>query len=219
MIVHCFFEQSGTFKNEFKKLGINAFDYDILDDFGETDFKTDLFEEIEKAYNEQESIFDKIGKDDLIFAFFPCTKFSAQILLTFWQKGPQHQNLPIIAKLERDMQLQDEITLFYKTITKMAIVTFKRGLKMIIENPYGQQHYLTTHWCLEPSIIDMDRRNRGDVLKKPTQFWFLNCEPKNNLILEPEEYKPTTNISGMTSKERSMISKDYTSRFIKEFIL
>lgn len=27
--VHCFFEQSGTFKNEFRKLGIEAEDYDI----------------------------------------------------------------------------------------------------------------------------------------------------------------------------------------------
>lgn len=47
---HCLFEQSGTFKNEFKKLGINAYDYDILNDFGETDFQIDLFSEIEKAY-------------------------------------------------------------------------------------------------------------------------------------------------------------------------
>ena len=30
---HCLFEQSGTFKNEFKKLGIDAYDYDILNDF------------------------------------------------------------------------------------------------------------------------------------------------------------------------------------------
>ena len=42
-IAHCLFEQSGTFKNEFKKLGFKAFDYDILNDFGETDFKIDLF--------------------------------------------------------------------------------------------------------------------------------------------------------------------------------
>lgn len=28
--VHCFFEQSGAFKNEFIKLGIPAEDYDIL---------------------------------------------------------------------------------------------------------------------------------------------------------------------------------------------
>ena len=45
------FEQSGTFKNEFIKLGIPAFDYDIQDNFGQTDFQTDLFVEIEKAYS------------------------------------------------------------------------------------------------------------------------------------------------------------------------
>jgi hypothetical protein len=28
------FEQSGTFKNEFKKLGIEAYDYDILNEYG-----------------------------------------------------------------------------------------------------------------------------------------------------------------------------------------
>ena len=46
MKVHCFFEQSGTFKNEFRKLGHEAYDYDILNDFGETDHVIDLFAEI-----------------------------------------------------------------------------------------------------------------------------------------------------------------------------
>lgn len=50
MTFHCFFEQSGTFKNEFKKLGYDAYDYDILNDFGETDYVIDLFKEIEDAY-------------------------------------------------------------------------------------------------------------------------------------------------------------------------
>lgn len=48
--VHCLFEQSGTFKNEFIKLGYKAFDYDIQDNFGETDYQIDLFAEIESAY-------------------------------------------------------------------------------------------------------------------------------------------------------------------------
>lgn len=48
--VHCFFEQSGTFKNEFIKLGIPAEDYDIQDNFCETDHTIDLFSEIENAY-------------------------------------------------------------------------------------------------------------------------------------------------------------------------
>lgn len=49
--VHCFFEQSGTFKNEFRKLGYEAYDYDIQNNFGETDYVIDLFAEIEKAYS------------------------------------------------------------------------------------------------------------------------------------------------------------------------
>ena len=49
-MAHCFFEQSGTFKNEFIKLGIPAADYDIQNNFGETDHVIDLFAEIENAY-------------------------------------------------------------------------------------------------------------------------------------------------------------------------
>lgn len=47
MVVHCLFEQSGTFKNEFNKLGYEAYDYDIQNEFGETDYVIDLFAEIE----------------------------------------------------------------------------------------------------------------------------------------------------------------------------
>ena len=46
MKAHCLFEQSGTFKNEFKKLGIEAYDYDIQNEFGQTDYIVDLFENI-----------------------------------------------------------------------------------------------------------------------------------------------------------------------------
>lgn len=50
MIFHCFFEQSGTFKNEAKKLGYESYDYDLLDDYGQTDYQIDLFNEIDVAY-------------------------------------------------------------------------------------------------------------------------------------------------------------------------
>lgn len=48
--VHCFFEQSGTFKNEFIKLGYEAEDYDIQNEFNETNNVADLFNEIGKCY-------------------------------------------------------------------------------------------------------------------------------------------------------------------------
>lgn len=58
--VHCFFEQSGTFKNEFIRLGIPAEDYDIQDHFGETNHVVDLFHEIEEAWENRPSLFDTI---------------------------------------------------------------------------------------------------------------------------------------------------------------
>jgi len=53
--VYCFFEQSGTFKNEFKKLGYEAEDFDIQNEFGETDNVIDLFNEIETEYDNLQS--------------------------------------------------------------------------------------------------------------------------------------------------------------------
>ena len=47
--VYCFFEQSGTFKHEFQKLGYEAEDYDIQNEYNETDHVCDLFAEIETA--------------------------------------------------------------------------------------------------------------------------------------------------------------------------
>lgn len=71
--VHCFFEQSGTFKNEFKKLGYEAVDVDIQDNFGQTDLQIDLFAEIENAYDGKPSLFDEIrggGFDNGVFSVY-----------------------------------------------------------------------------------------------------------------------------------------------------
>ena len=64
--VHCFFEQSGTFKNEFIKLGIPAEDYDIQNNFGETDHVIDLFNEIDKEYDNLTRQ-DKTRQDNIRF--------------------------------------------------------------------------------------------------------------------------------------------------------
>ena len=68
--VHCFFEQSGTFKNEFKKLGIPAFDYDLQNHFGETDHQIDLFAQIESAYEGKPSVFDTIRGGKIMTLFW-----------------------------------------------------------------------------------------------------------------------------------------------------
>ena len=219
MRAHCLFEQSGTFKNEFKKLGFEAFDYDILNDYGETDYQMDLFAEIEKAYGGGQSIFDDMTPDDLILAFFPCTRFEAQILLSFWGKQKQDKSMNDIEKLERDLRLHSELHENYCLITMLAIIVLKKGLRMVFENPAGEQHYLTRYWCLEPRVIDKDRRENGDAFKKPTQYWFIGFEPKNNLLFEPIEFVKTKTWSGLSAKERSEIHPQYANRFIKKYLI
>ncbi len=178
------------------------------------------------GYDGKSSIFDKISKDDLILAFFPCTRFEAKIPLLFRGQAPQQKNWNTQKKLEYDITLQEELNNLYILLCKMVIVVMRKGLKMVIENPYTQPHYLTTYWCLKPTIIDKDRTQNGDYYKKPTQYWFINFRPKCNLVFEPMEYveprtigkaKGTENTSRQT--ERSMIHPQYASRFIRQYLI
>lgn len=218
----CLFEQSGTFKNEFKKLGYEAFDYDIKDEFGETDYVCDLFVDIESAYNNKESIFDDIQETDTILAFFPCIRFENQIEMHFRGTCFSLNKWTDEQKLEYDLKLHRELSELYELVTKLAIVCLRRKIPLIIENPYSATHYLTKYWAIPSSIIDKDRTKRGDYFKKPTQYWFINCKPKQNLILEAyniDNKRVKDIVNTNPGIERSLISKEYASRFIREFIL
>ena len=226
MVAHCLFEQSGTFKNEFKKLGIEAYDYDILNEFGETDYQIDLFGEIEQAYSGGGSIFDKFDKDDVILAFFPCTRFEAKVPLWFRGENYGQKNWTLRQKLEKAKEMHSELHELYVMLCELVIVCIDKGLQMIIENPYTQPHYLTVYWCIRPSIIDKDRTKNGDYYKKPTQYWFINREPKYNILFEPLDYvekrviTKTKKGEGTSIKtERSMIHPQYANRFIRQYIL
>lgn len=238
MKVHCLFEQSGVFKNSFKKLGYEAYDYDLLNNFGETDYQIDLFDEIVKGYRGGESIFDDITSDDLIMAFFPCIRFENQIMLFFRGQAFQQKKWTLEQKMEYDMNLLDEVNTMYKYVNYMFIVCMRKGLRLVMENPFSEEHFLRRYWCYPSSIIDRDRRDNGDYFKKPTQYWFLNCEPKNNFLFEAAPYNAieSKNRTGdswsdrrkadyektgaKTIKEaRSMIHPDYANRFIRQYLI
>ena len=199
--IYCLFEQSGTFKNEFKKLGLEAFDYDIQDDFGETDYICDLFVDIEEAYENRESIFDDITQNDLIIAFFPCIRFEDQIQMHFRGTAIQMKNWTTEQKLENDLKLHRELSQMYGLVTKLAIICLRRKIPLIIENPYSTTHYLVKYWAIPATIIDKDRTIRGDFYKKPTQYYFINCEPKYNMILEPQIWNKTKTIKNTSKKK------------------
>lgn len=223
--VHCLFEQSGTFKSEFKKLGYPAYDYDIQNNYNETDNVIDLFAEIEKAYTGGGSIFDKITSDDLIIAFFPCIYFSTLSQISMYWGCCNYKKLTIKQKTDKILERANNRLYFYTKAIQMLAVAKMRGLRLIMENPYTEPQYLKNNFVTSPALIDYNRTLRGDAYKKPTAYWFINCEPTNGeSYTQPKQIKKiftskSAPKAGICSEERSMITADYARNFICDFIL
>lgn len=223
--VHCFFEQSGTFKREFIKMGIPAEDYDIQNNFGETDHTEDLFSEIEKAYEGGVSLLDTIKKEDLILAFFPCIYFCAASQMAFFWTYTNYRGKNMKEKTDLILERSSNREYFFKIAVKMLAVAEMRGLRLIMENPWSEQTFLKANFVAPPSLVDMDRTKRGDFYTKPTAYWFINCEHTYGRSYQrPKEHKTIMSSkgasrAGICSEERSLISSDYARNFICDFIL
>ena len=97
---------------------------------------------------------------------------------------------------------------------------------MIVENPATPPHYLTMYFPVKPKVIDKDRTENGDYFKKPTQYWFVNCEPEQNMFFEALEPVQARNIERQTGTadglnrtvNRSLIHPQYARRFIRTHI-
>lgn len=224
--VYLMFEQSGVFKNEFKKLGYEAYDLDIQNDFGETDFQLDLFKEIEKAYEGGVSIFDKITKDDFIMAFFPCIYFCApsQMLFSFTHKN--YVKLTMREKTDAILKRSHDREYYFGLIVKLISYCSQKGLRLVVENPWSEQTFLKANFVMPPTIVDMDRTRRGDIYKKPTAYFFVNCTPTHGCSYQkPKKLgaaivrSKSSKKAGLCSEERSMITSDYARNFIHDFIL
>ena len=223
--VHCFFEQSGTFKREFIKLGIPAEDYDIQNNFGETDHTDDLFKAIEDAYDDKPSLFDNITPDDLILAFFPCIYFCATSQMAFFWTCVNYRTKSMKEKTDLILQRSKDRECFFSLAVKMLAVAEMRGLRLVMENPWSEQIFLKANFVAPPTVVDMDRTKRGDYYTKPTAYWFINCKPTHGRSFQrPKEHKTImtskgASRAGLCSEERSMISPDYARNFICDFII
>ena len=226
--VHCFFEQSGTFKNEFIKLGIPTKDYDIQNNFGQTDHVVDLFAEIESAYKGGVSVFDSICCDDLIMAFFPSIEFSCVAQMWYNLNHRDYEKWPYKKRIDYMIEKNNSRARMFDLLNKMCGVCLDRGFRLIFENPWAINTYLkTTVFLQRPSVIDNDRTLRGDYMNKPTAYWYFNCEPTNGYSYQPTNKSELKHIlklrkgkeKGLCSEERSMISPDYARNFICDFIL
>ena len=154
-------------------------------------------------------------------AFFPCVRFENQMLLQYRGEASQMKNWSLECKLANNLIYHKELHENYCLITKLVIVCLRRNIKLIIENPYSTQHYLQRYWCIKPKVLDLDRREMGDWFEKPTQYWFINCEPLNQLLFDEAiaSYKTKTIGQVKDQVQRSMISPDYAKRFIRTYIV
>lgn len=218
--VHCLFEQSGTFKHAFEKLGFEAFDYDI-EISKVVKESTDIFKHIFVYFNHLgDSLFNKISKDDLVMAFFPCTYFSDQSQLLSRGDNYGQRKWDLSTKLEFSIYHMAERTEYYKKLCMLCHIALQKGFKLIIENPYGKVNFLKQFFPIKPAVIIKNRTEYGDYYKKPTQFFYINCEKPFHL--ENVSYNKNaihTSIEDVHGFSRSVISSQFADNFIKNFIL
>jgi len=219
MKIHLFFEQSGTFKNVFKEMGYKAYDYDIENRFNETDFQLDLFREIENAWANHHSVFDNIDENDLIFAFFPCTYFSAQNQLFEKGQSSAFKNWTKEKIREYWEERKKERKKYLEILKKLVDTVKQRKIKTVIENPYHQNYLLTLKEFASPAVIIKNRRIYGDFYKKPTMFYFYNfeCTFFSNTAIKLKHYK-TKIMYKVRGIERSVMTKEFAYNFVNKYI-
>lgn len=228
--VHCLFEQSGTFKNQFIAMGIQAEDYDIQNLFGLTDHVIDIFEQIEKAYYSIElgmgsnTIFASMTVNDLLLAFFPCTYFCNANTMIFQGNARQVRYRTPGDRLQYIMKRDKDRNMFWQRLMQLCYICEEKHLRLIIENPFSIDGYLWYNFPYRPAIIDYDRTLRGDYMVKPTQYFFIGCEPTGLQTIQRNKRKrylqQLPNVSNtIDGAQRSMISPDYARNFINDCIL
>lgn len=221
--IHCLFEQSGTFKRAFSEFGLRGIDYDIRNDYEQTDYVCDIFKEINQAWSGQRSMFDYFRPGyDLAMAFFPCIYFSEYNVNLFCGTAHNYRSMTRAACIDYIINRANERNEFYIMLIKLCTVFERRGLRLIVENPFGTNHYLYNNFPWAPAVVDFNRRARGDYFRKPTQYFFINCAPANGMTYQkPRNIRRIDEILNdhHTTKERSEIAPEYARNFIRDFVL
>lgn len=162
----------------------------------------------------------------MIIAFFPCIYFCQMSQYAQSLNCINYRSLTDIEAIEKILERQNKRHEYLQLLTKFVSVVLKRGLRLIFENPVTDS-FLNHYFLKPPTIKDNNRMLRGDYFKKPTGYWFWNCEPTYGKSFqndkEQKRHKDAksrwTAESGTCNEERSMISPDYARNFICDFIL
>lgn len=128
-------------------------------------------------------------------------------------------------KIETIIERAKNRQFMWEMCLKLFAICDIRNLRLIVENPFASAHFLVNNFPYQATIVDKDRTIRGDYYKKPTQYWFLNCEPTfgcthQSAIIHKRIASGRPGIKGgICSEDRSMIAPDYARNFIYDFII
>jgi hypothetical protein len=162
--------------------------------------------------------------EDLVMAFFPCVYFSQQNTTFFEGTNINWKNLGTKERSDQIIKRANKRHEYYILALRLFALFDMKGLRLIVENPWTSPHYLHNNFPYKPKFIDKNRQLRGDSFCKPTQYWFINCEPTSGYTYQaPAEKKVVNSLSGhvgqLCDEDRSMISPDYAHNFIMDKIL
>ena len=212
-MIYCLFEQSGTFRDAFRRAGFAAECIDIRNDFGKTDHVINLFQAlVDRTFPfDSDTLHDKTTR---FIAFFPCTYFSSNNDMIFrgnsaiFRKMSESDKKGYIFKrrLKRN---------HYKIMLFTLICRCKAyKIPLIIENPVSQ----TIKKYLGTPTVSHSRNKYGDYFYKPTYYYCYNCDFDEKFMRLQKLYEPE-NIQqlkgGNRTVKRSMISPEYADNFIK----
>lgn len=158
-------------------------------------------------------------------AFFPCIYFCDVNEPLFRLDDLNYRRLPLRDKYAKILERAKNREYFFEMCIKMFCVVDVKGLRLIMENPYSQSHYLVKNFVYKAKVIDRNRRQRGDYFIKPTQYFYVNCEPTYGKSFTPPKEKKAvcslsgSGVAGLCGEERSLISPDYARNFICDFII
>lgn len=172
------------------------------------------------------SIFDTISKDDLIIAFFPCIYFESLQMTYYSLESINYRKKTMEEKIKSTVDRIIKRADFHVLLYKLVYMAEKKGLRLIIENPATKPNYLIdTQNFIKPTFVDNNRMLRGDFYKKPTAYWFYNCEPTVGFSRQNDKEQKTimktrgAKQAGICGTERSLISSDYARNWICDFVL
>lgn len=159
-------------------------------------------------------------------AFYPCIYFETMSMMYFDFNTLNNRHKKDYERVVDAINRLEKRTFFHNILYKMTYIALRDKLRLIIENPATKPHYLIdTQNYPKPQIIDKNRMTRGDYFKKPTAYWFWNCEPTEGYSYQYDKEQKIVNDcksapkAGLCSEERSMISPDYARNFICDFII